>query len=362
MEAVESDTELRHDIIGAFRGTLILDPRYNVIANVLAHYAYENELDALMSDTQLVEECQAWWPEGFAKLYAEAFRSYLSELVGLGVLRPDTDGVGWRLRSPNALSMIGTSEEVETELVRAKTESVPPEVIARQTRRTLIDGARWPITISQVNDLLGDHINQVRLVLGSGATGIENVTATMSEVVREHGERFQYVVAGGRRDFTEALTIGTPGRRRLILSDLAANGTKPEGCWESLSSAIHMRPVTSGVTRSVILVADTTTQPKGRQVVHALRLPPQSPGRRWRCRLRGGPGFSPDLAPRPCDTRVLVGLRSVRRTPPNFLRVTCSSLGNVLTDGQAERSDAEHGRGQLCALQPGPDLGERRLP
>ncbi|MGW4411796.1 hypothetical protein ACWEJ6_47795 [Nonomuraea sp. NPDC004702] len=221
VEAVDSDTELRHEIIGAFRETLILDPRYNVIANVLAHYAYENELDARMSDTQLVEECQAWWPEGFAKLDAEAFRSYLSELVGLGVLRPDTDGVGWRLRSPNALSMIGTSEEVETELVRAKTESVPPEVSARQTRRTLIDGARWPITISH----------------------------------------FQHVVAGGRRDFTEALTIGTPGRRRLILSDLAANGTKPEGCWESLSSAIHMRPVTSVVTRSVILVADTTTLP-----------------------------------------------------------------------------------------------------
>lgn len=55
-------------------------------------------------------------------------------------------------------------------------------------------------------------------------------------------------------------------------------------------------------------------------------------------------------------------LRSVRRTPPNSLRVTCSALGNVLTDGQAERSDAELGRGQLCALQPGPDLGERRLP
>ncbi|WP_431913421.1 hypothetical protein [Nonomuraea jabiensis] len=261
VEAVESDTELRHDIIGAFRDTLILDPRYNVIANVLAHYAYENELDARMSDTQLAEECQVWWPEGFAKLDAEAFRSYLSELVGLGVLRPNTDGVGWRLRSPNALSMIGTSEEVESELVRAKTESVPPEVIARQTRRTLIDGTRWPITISQVNDLLGDHTNQVRLVLGSAATGIENVTPTMIEVVREHGERFQYVVAGGRRDFTEALTNGTPGRRRLILSDLAANGTKPEGCWESLCSAIHLSPVTSGVTRSVVLVADTTTLP-----------------------------------------------------------------------------------------------------
>ncbi|MFI7707487.1 hypothetical protein [Nonomuraea sp. NPDC049480] len=257
VRAVESDAELRRDITSAFRDTLNLDPRYNVIANVLAHHAYENDLNARLSDAQLAEECRSWWEAGFATLDAEAFRSYLSELAGLGVLRPNPDGVGWRLRSSNALNMIGTRNEVQAELLQAESKSVPPEVIAQQTRRTLATGTRWPLTIAQVNDLLGDHTNQVRLVLGSSATGIDAVADTITEVVQELGDRFTLIPAGGRKEFNEALVGGHPGGRRLVLSDLAGFRTKPESCWESLRSAIEMRPVRGGVTRSVVLVADT---------------------------------------------------------------------------------------------------------
>ncbi len=38
--AVERNRDLRADITSAFHDTLNLDPRYNVIANVLAHHAF----------------------------------------------------------------------------------------------------------------------------------------------------------------------------------------------------------------------------------------------------------------------------------------------------------------------------------
>ncbi|WP_344941202.1 hypothetical protein [Sphaerisporangium flaviroseum] len=261
VEAVESDPDLGRDMISAFRDTLNLDPRYNVIANVLAHHAYESTMDTRLSDTQLADECRSWWHEGFAKLDAESFRSYLQELAGLGVLRPNNDGVGWRLRSSNALRMIGSRDEVTAELLRAESESVPPEFLAQQTRRALRDGTRWPLTIAQVNDLLGDHVNQVRLVLGSAATGIDHVRTTLTEVVQELGHRFDIIVAGGRKQFSDALTGGIPGQRRVVLSDFPYIGTKPEGCWEGLRTAIENRPNRGGVTRAVVLIADPGTMP-----------------------------------------------------------------------------------------------------
>ncbi|MEU6998974.1 hypothetical protein [Nonomuraea sp. NPDC046570] len=260
--AVEADAELRRDITSAFRDTLNLDPRYSVIANVLAHHAYEGDLETRLSDAQLAEECRTYWPDGFAALDPEGFRSYLAELAGLGVLRPNHDGVGWRLRNSNALSMIGTRDEVVAELVRAESERVPPEVIARQIRRTLKDErTRWPLTIAQVNDVLGDHVNQVRLVLGSPATGIDDVAATLREVIGDLGDRCRHLSPGARRDFVDALTGGEPGQRRVVISDLAFLGTKPDGCWEHLRGAVELRPARGGVTRSVVLIASPATLP-----------------------------------------------------------------------------------------------------
>ncbi|MCZ4511150.1 hypothetical protein O3Q52_23775 [Streptomyces sp. ActVer] len=60
-----------------------------------------------LSDTELREECETYWRKGFEQLDTEGFRAYLSEMVGLGILAPNHDGLGWHLRGP--LRMIGTS-------------------------------------------------------------------------------------------------------------------------------------------------------------------------------------------------------------------------------------------------------------
>lgn len=127
---VEADPELKTDITSTFHDTLNLDPRYNVIANVLAYHAHEHGMDHRLTEVELRDECLSYWPQGFVGLDIEGFRAYLHEMAGLGVLAPNNDRRGWHLRSPNVLRMIGSRLDVITELVHAASEAVPSEFIA----------------------------------------------------------------------------------------------------------------------------------------------------------------------------------------------------------------------------------------
>ncbi len=258
VEAVEADPELRDDIIETFRDTLHLDARYNIIACVLAHHAYERGLDVRLREMDLREECLTYWPQGFEKLDSEAFRTYLKEMVGLGLLADNRDLRGWRLRSANALRMMGTNDSVTITLLGAESEAVPAESIALAVRRPLEDGRRAPLTASQVDDLLGDHTNQVRLVLGSTATGIADVTETIRSVRDDFGGRFDLQEPQDRRRYEEALGQGHRGQRRIVLSDLARVTSRTDTCLASLEAALDRTPLRRGVTRSVVLVSDPT--------------------------------------------------------------------------------------------------------
>lgn len=256
VEAVISDQSLKADIIRVFRDTLNLDSRYNIVANVLAHHAYERGMDARLSENDLRAECRQYWPEGFAELDFEAFRAYLQEMAGLGVLHHDTDGL-WQLRSLNVLPMIGNPDDVLTALVNASTEQVPHRDHVLQRRRQLHDGGtRSPLTEEQVDDLLGEHANQCRVVLGSRALGIDLVTRSLEEVVADLKTRFRLSKPTGVNEFRAALVEGTPGDRRIVMSDLARKATKVTGCRDSLKDALTLLPDKPGVTRSAILVAD----------------------------------------------------------------------------------------------------------
>ncbi|MBB6119515.1 hypothetical protein [Nocardiopsis algeriensis] len=258
VEAVEGDPELRDDIIETFRDTLHLDPRYNIIANVLAHHAYERGLDVRLTEMELREECLSYWRRGFEGLDSEAFRAYLKEMVGLGLLADNRDLRGWRLRSANALRMMGTNDTVMTALVDADSEAVPAESIALTVRRPLGDRRLAPLTTAQLDYLLGDHANQVRLVLGSPATGIADVTETIRSVRDEFGDRFDLQEPQDRRRYEEALEQGRKGRRRIVLSDLSRVTSRASTCLAGVEAALERTPTGRGVTRSVVLVSDPT--------------------------------------------------------------------------------------------------------
>ncbi|RSN33168.1 hypothetical protein DL990_14250 [Amycolatopsis sp. WAC 01416] len=254
VEAVQNQADLRSDIRTAFRDTLNLDHRYGVIAHVLAHYAYENGLDARLTAKHLRQECLDYWPQGFGNLDGEGFRAYLHEMTGLGVLAPDNDGRGWHLRSANVLSRIGTKDDVEAELVLAAEQSVPGEFLALESRQELPSGRTSPLTAAQTDDVLGDHNNQVRVVLGSPATGI-GMAGEAIRAAASVGTRFTLPRIGGVREFKAQLVDGQPGEWRVVLDDLFSVAPNEGACLEALELAQTLRPTAAGVTRSAVIIA-----------------------------------------------------------------------------------------------------------
>ncbi|GGW94141.1 hypothetical protein [Streptomyces lomondensis] len=252
VDAVEQDASLRSDITAAFKDTLALDDRYHVIANVLAQHARDNGLETRLSDRELREECAGWWPQGFEQLDSEGFRAYLQEMVGLGVLAPNNDGQGWHLRGPNALRMIGTAQEIEARLLGAEKESRLEETVVLESRPDLSDGRSAPLTVNQIDYLLGEGVNQVRVVLGTQATGVADVERTLREVTgRVAG--WSVPPIGSANTFRKELAGGRAGERRLLISDLTWGSEKP--CRESLELARTVLPDTAEATRSVVLVS-----------------------------------------------------------------------------------------------------------
>lgn len=259
IEAVESDAGLRDSISAAFKDTLSLDHRYDVIANVLAYHARHRGLEVRLSDTELREECETYWRKGFEQLDTEGFRAYLSEMVGLGVLAPNHDGVGWHLRGPNALRMIGTSHEVEARLLRAEEDCELQESIVQEGRPELSDGRPAPLTNTQLDDLLGRRSNQARVVLGSPATGVGDVAHTLRTLTAGIAG-WSLPPVGKPSAYKQELTGGRPRERRVVISDFVnyRDPVRPETCREAADLAETLLPLTPGVTRAVVLVTDTT--------------------------------------------------------------------------------------------------------
>jgi hypothetical protein len=259
IEVVESDAALRDGISAAFKDTLSLDHRYDVIANVLAYHARHHGLEVRLSDTELREECETYWPRGFEQLDTEGFRAYLSEMVGLGILAPNHDGLGWHLRGPNALRMIGTSHEVEARLLRAEQDCELQESIVQEGRPEMPDGQPAPLTNTQLDDLLGQRSNRTRVVLGTSATGIADVAQTLRTIAGPI-DGWTLPPVGKPSVYKQELTGGRPRERRVVISDFVnyRDPVRPETCREAVDLAETLLPAIPGVTRAVVLVTDTT--------------------------------------------------------------------------------------------------------
>ncbi|TSB32674.1 hypothetical protein [Streptomyces benahoarensis] len=255
VDEVEQDASLRSDITAAFKDTLALDDRYHVIANVLAQHARDNGLETRLSDRELREECAGWWPRGFEQLDSEGFRAYLQEMVGLGALAPNNDGQGWHLRGPNALRMIGTAQEIEARLLRAEKESRLEETVVLESRPDLLDSRSAPLTVNQIDYLLGECVNQVRVVLGTQATGVADVEMTLRAVTGKVAG-WSVPPIGSAKTFRRELAAGRAGERRLLISDLSLGSEK--SCRDSLGLARAVLPEAAEATRSVVLVSGAT--------------------------------------------------------------------------------------------------------
>lgn len=180
-------------------------------------------------------------------------------MFGLGILAPNHDGLGWHLRGPNALRMIGTSHEVEARLLRAEQDCELQESIVQEGRPELPDGQSAPLTNTQLDDLLGERSNRTRVVLGTSATGVTDVARTLRTIARPI-DGWTLPPVGRPSVYKQELTGGRPRERRVVISDFVnyRDPVRPETCREAVDLAEMLLPVTPGVTREVVLVTDTT--------------------------------------------------------------------------------------------------------
>ncbi|MFJ8404872.1 hypothetical protein ACIQ9K_30920 [Streptomyces microflavus] len=251
LERVIGSASLAKSIRDTVRLTLHLDPRYKLIALVLALYAYRFGVDQPIAGRELRAECCEWWPKALSATPPDEYRALLEEMVGLGVLA--ADDTGWRLRSSNVLLLLGTPSSIEEELSSQESEAVTA-LSAAHTRRPLPGGRISPLTEAQIADLTKRR-NGLRIVTGSSAAGLDDVLkALRSQQERVPGRIAPLITPASPSNYRKELQTGRPGpQHRIIVSDM--RDFSPSSLRNSLDQALALQPP-EGVSRCVVALLD----------------------------------------------------------------------------------------------------------
>lgn len=235
--------------------TLELDHRYKVIA-----WTVHLSLVDTPTTEALYEECRALWPDGFASTNFTEFRALVDELVQLGILSlRNASGIGprtWRIRGHNVGSWLGTESEVETRLADLVRDNPPVgSFYGAGTRRELeVGGGRTlsPLTEGQLSDVVGRGRTQVRIVVGTPATGVDHVAAAIEAVNPNAGS--SRVVKVARSSRLKSALREMPEGHRVIIDDLAHNEVRIDNLRIALAEALRAPEPASGSRSTVLIV------------------------------------------------------------------------------------------------------------
>lgn len=186
IDAVTQNPTTREKIASKLRLTIQLDVRYKVIALAIAIQSMEDGFRERYLAADIRALCELYWPAGFSDLNSAEFIVYLDELIGLGVLTKDARK-RYSVRSPNIVTMLGSRDELVTELEEAEFE-LPTEYNPRSTRRQVVlngKTVRSPLSEHDLAELIPrrDRHNLTNIVVvGSDALGISTVAPILHTV------------------------------------------------------------------------------------------------------------------------------------------------------------------------------------
>jgi hypothetical protein len=226
--SVYAKREVRDLIVQRFRWTINLDSRYRVIALVVALQSCDSNPGDTFTPQELHEYCEVFWPKGFSPgvLNGKEFERYLREMVGLGVLHRQGDQYG--LRSPNIISLLGSRESIEQELLEAPEQlELQYEYNPTMNRRSLghateLCARRSPLSDQDIASLLGQDgvkAGRVKIVTGSLALAIDRASEVIRDVATE--QQIPCVVAGAGE--IDSAIAGTRAHRHVVV-DLSSDG------------------------------------------------------------------------------------------------------------------------------------------
>ena len=275
IDAVLGSASIDQAIHSRFDLTLSLDPRYKMVAYVLALEtlagAERSAVSARMTAEALREECRTWWPEGFADVRDDEFRALLDELVALGVLRQDSGE--WRMRSRNVLNLLGTRAAIGDGLLGIARENPPTGgMFFGEARRrvTLRDGSvlRSPFSEQQLSNVIGDGRNQLSVVVGTRATGVEDVLGTLT-ATHDFLGRFELITPPRVAVFEQAVSDVPASSHRVVFSDLRAVGE--DSVLRSIA-ATGKHPANPGASCSAVLLISPAMLPLVGQALSSVGL------------------------------------------------------------------------------------------
>ena len=226
------EQSLREEIRRKFAATLQLDPRYSLIAHVIANRSYEAKLSAapFLSTHELSEEARGYWPTALESTSEFGFSVLLEEMVSLGVLsRDETLGTAekrYSLRNRNMQLLMGSRDEVLSFLVEAN-RPPPVEFMAKDMypdyASSELLGGRAPISIEQLGHLLKEEGGPA-VVLGNKASGIKVLPQFLKDYVSGKGAvaKRKFVSIGGPK-ITDARVFEATLKENIKKSNLTAS-------------------------------------------------------------------------------------------------------------------------------------------
>jgi len=198
--------EVKRLIRNRFEMTLNLDLRYLIII-----YGLISEHKAIepFSPREAKEISEAWLEDEFTKLSEKQFEAFLEEMVGLGVLRVEKQGLSNRyvLRNTNVLKLLGSDggSEVDRQLERAIREFNNSDPLDRHACINPHDDMLLsPITFRDEKEILGSIVrdeadmefNQnsikrysVSIITGSDALGGTSLTKVLPYLYAEDNSK-----------------------------------------------------------------------------------------------------------------------------------------------------------------------------
>ncbi|MFC3086706.1 AAA family ATPase [Tabrizicola soli] len=275
-----SNEDINDQIRERFQWTLNLDPRYELIAKVLALYRLDSaERDGgAMAPQAITREVEGFWPRGFERLPPEDFRAFLDEMVDLGVLIRLGPGMGtYGLRGAQVAQMLGQREQLEHEILQiAEKEPRVDYDASFYHRRSRPDQSdrRSPLSDNALQKLFDTDLPGLRFLAappGIWGTDVARAVAELAEGWQDKKGLLAGTMLTGAEDELRRQVERGNGRRVLVIP-AGSKGASKWAAWLAERDQVrqgNVLPVFVGSHEQIAQVRPTVGSGIPAQVFHA---------------------------------------------------------------------------------------------
>ncbi|MEV5417525.1 hypothetical protein ACIQUO_04010 [Streptomyces albogriseolus] len=268
VQAVANLERVRELIAERLRYTINLEDRYRVLTLLVALRSLEHGYTHASRPSELLEAAHEIWEEGFPLNSERQLTIFLDEMVGLGLLiRVPGEERAYAMRSPNVVNMLGTRNELQSELNDTEFD-LPYDYNPRAARRSIGTSSgvqrMSPLTEGQFGDMLS-HPTRTTLVPCSRALGDDHVERGLRLYGGGYG--LDVISVGPGDNLTEAITANSRRKgSRILFVDLRGRnadqvGEAAERLVKHTGGTAHDADATPGAPRryAVVLCSPDTT-------------------------------------------------------------------------------------------------------